>query len=128
MAKKLTELQEKFLDVLFEEAGGDPNKAKILAGYSETTVTSALVNALSEEIVERSFKYLAGVTPKAIQELIGVMNKPDQKGAMTKLKAVSEILNRAGLKEKSGDVNLKVPETGLVILPAKSVSKETEDE
>jgi len=33
MARQLTELQQKFLDVLFDEAGGDVNRAKVLAGY-----------------------------------------------------------------------------------------------
>lgn len=122
--KELTDNQKLFLDVLFEEAGGDPNVAKKLAGYSETSSTSAIVSALSEEIVERSFKYLAGSAPRAIQELLGIMNKPDQKGAMTKLKAVSEILNRAGVKERTGDINIKLPESGIAILPAKKFVEE----
>ena len=35
MARELNERQQKFLEVLFEEAGGDVVAAKKLAGYSE---------------------------------------------------------------------------------------------
>ena len=41
MARNLTEKQQKFLDVLFEEAGGNLVKAKKLAGYADA-VTSRL--------------------------------------------------------------------------------------
>ena len=51
MARELSERQQKFLEVLFEEAGGDVVAAKKLAGYSETTRTSAIVKGLKEEIL-----------------------------------------------------------------------------
>ena len=38
MARQLTENQVKFLEVLFDEAGGDVVKAKKLAGYSDNTI------------------------------------------------------------------------------------------
>ena len=40
MAKELTEKQQKFLDVLFDEANGDVTQAKLLAGYAPTSSTS----------------------------------------------------------------------------------------
>ena len=40
MARQLTEMQQRFLDVLFEEAGGNVVTAKKLAGYSESSSTS----------------------------------------------------------------------------------------
>ncbi len=43
MARNLTEKQLKFLEVLFDEAGGDVVAAKKLAGYGETRSTSAMV-------------------------------------------------------------------------------------
>ena len=46
MARQLTEQQQQFLSVLFEEAGGDILTAKKLAGYSDTTSTSSVVNSL----------------------------------------------------------------------------------
>ena len=37
MARALTEKQQKLLAVLFDEAGGDINVAKRIAGYSDAT-------------------------------------------------------------------------------------------
>ena len=52
MARKLTEKQQKFLDVLFDEANGDVLTAKKLAGYADSNSTTEIVKALKEEIVE----------------------------------------------------------------------------
>ena len=46
MARQLTDKQQKFLDVLFEEAGGSVILAKKLAGYSETSSTSDVTKGL----------------------------------------------------------------------------------
>ena len=51
MARELTEQQQKFLAVLFDEAGGDVLTAKKLAGYSDTTSTTQVVASLKEEIL-----------------------------------------------------------------------------
>ena len=42
MARQLTEKQQKFLDVLFDQAGGNVVEAKKLAGYSETILLQRL--------------------------------------------------------------------------------------
>ena len=42
MARQLTDNQTKFLEVLFDEAGGNHTVAKRLAGYSEKTPTKAV--------------------------------------------------------------------------------------
>ena len=52
MARELTEQQQKFLAVLFDEAGGDVLTAKKLAGYSDTTSTTQVVASLKEEILD----------------------------------------------------------------------------
>jgi hypothetical protein len=44
MARTLTDNQQRFLQVLFEEANGDVVTAKRLAGYSETTSTTSVIN------------------------------------------------------------------------------------
>ena len=44
MTRTLNEKQTKFLEVLFEEAGGDVVTAKKLAGYSNNTPTTSIVN------------------------------------------------------------------------------------
>ena len=52
MTKNLTEKQQKFMAVLFDEAGGDVVSAKKLAGYSEGTATSDILKALKDEIAD----------------------------------------------------------------------------
>ena len=49
MARTLTEKQQKFLDVLFDEARGDILEAKKLAGYSPSNSTNDIINSLREE-------------------------------------------------------------------------------
>ena len=51
MARQLTERQQKFLSILFDEAGGDVVTAKKLAGYSDATSTTEVVNSMKEEIL-----------------------------------------------------------------------------
>ena len=41
--RELTTKQNTFLQVLFDEAGGDSTKAKVLSGYSEASSTSEIV-------------------------------------------------------------------------------------
>ena len=52
MVKQLTEKQQKFLEVLFEEAKGDPVTAKKLAGYADGVASTQIVNSLTDEIAE----------------------------------------------------------------------------
>ena len=42
MARTLTERQQRFLEVLFDDAGGDVVQAKKLAGYGENSSTCLL--------------------------------------------------------------------------------------
>lgn len=130
MSKKdLTELQSKFLEALFGEAKGDILTAKRLAGYSEETKNSEIVKALRDEIVDQAHLILALNSPKAAMELVGLMIDPNQAGGTTKIKAVQEILNRVGVNpaKDSNDVNLKVPQGGLFIMPAKDSKNEQKE-
>jgi len=65
MTRVLTDNQKKFLEVLFEEAGGSHVAAKRLAGYSENTPTKAVTDSLKDEIVSATTDYLAQIAPKA---------------------------------------------------------------
>ena len=65
MPRNLTEKQQKFLDVLFEEAQGSPAKARKLAGYAEGTPPSQLVSGLKEEILDATQMYMARNAAKA---------------------------------------------------------------
>jgi hypothetical protein len=57
MARQLTEKQQKFLDVLFEEARGNLHEAKKLAGYAPDQSTNLLVN-LSPRGDPRAYQHL----------------------------------------------------------------------
>ena len=65
MARTLTERQQRFLDVLFDDAGGDVVAAKKLAGYGDNSSTTAIVEALKDEIAEKTRTYFARTAPKA---------------------------------------------------------------
>ena len=54
MARQLTEKQQKFLAVLFDEAGGDMVTAKKMAGYSDATTTTEIVVTFSSNVDETS--------------------------------------------------------------------------
>lgn len=122
--RELTELQKRFLDVLFTEAEGNLSRAKELAGYSDNTSTSEIVASLSDEIAEQALRSLAGQSAEAMYGLLSVLRQPNQLGAANRLKAAAQILDRAGIVKKNETIDLKVPETGIVILPAKKTLKE----
>ena len=54
MARTLTEKQQKLLAVLFDEAGGDIVTAKKLAGYSDATSSTEVVNSIKEASCQRT--------------------------------------------------------------------------
>ena len=116
MARELNERQQKFLEVLFEDAGGDVVAAKKLAGYSETTATTAIVKGLKEEILEATQMYMARNAPKAAIAMTGALYDPTELGIRDKMSAAKELLDRVGLVktekmqvEASGGVMLMPP-------------------
>jgi phage terminase small subunit len=121
MARELNERQQKFLDVLFEEAGGDVVAAKKLAGYSENTPTTAIVKGLKEEILEATQMYMARNAPKAAMAMTGALFDPTELGIRDKMAAAKELLDRTGLVktekmqvETSGGVMLMPPKAAVV--------------
>lgn len=124
--RNYTQQQLAFLEALMgPEAEGDLRKAMTLAGYSDNTPISEIKRSLKEEIIDLALNELASSTPEAVMALKRVLKEPNQLGAGTRLKAVAQILDRAGIVKPEGDLNLKVPEGGLIILPAKK--KSTDD-
>lgn len=122
MARQLTENQQRFLDVLFDEAGGDVVAAKKLAGYSETTSTGAIVEALKDEIADKTRTYFARTAPKAAMAMVGALYDPTELGIKEKMVAAKDLLDRAGL----GKVD-KVDVTsggGIFYLPPKEGTNE----
>lgn len=122
--KVLTEMQEKFLDFLFDEAKGNFKVAKAMAGYAESVPVRTIVRSLKNEIYELAMEKIASAAPEAAYELANLVTDPGQANAVVKMKAAQEVLNRAGIQTKTEDVKLNIPTGGLVILPAKRTSNE----
>jgi len=116
MTRQYTENQVKFLDVLFDEAGGDVATAKKLAGYADGTSTTVVVKSLKEEILEATQQYMARNAPKAAVAMADALLDPTELGLRDKMSAAKELLDRTGLVkteklqvEASGGVMLMPP-------------------
>ena len=118
MAKQLTEQQQKFLDVLFDEAGGNLKKAMRLAGYSEGYTTTQLAKVLKEEIIEATQLYMALNAPKAAAAMVGAIDDPTELGLKEKMAAAKDLMDRAGLV-KTEKVQVESNSGGVMLLPAK---------
>ena len=119
MSRQLTDNQQKFLEVLFEEARGDFVKAKKLAGYSDTYSTRHIVESLETEIADLTKRFISRVGVKAAYSMYEVMEDPTALGNKEKMSAARDILDRGGFKAKD---EIKIEsDTPLFILPAKNV-------
>ena len=92
MARVLTDRQKKFIEVLFDEAGGDIVTAKKLAGYSDNTPTTEIVTSLKEEILDATHMYMARNAPKAAMSMVGALYEPTELGIRDKMAAAKELL------------------------------------
>ena len=119
MSRELTERQQKFLEVLFEEAHGDVVQAKLLAGYSEKTSTSSVVASMKDEIMDATTLYMSRNAPKAAVAMVSGVDDPTQLGIRDKLSASKELLDRVGLI-KTEKVQVEAS-GGVMILPPKKV-------
>ena len=124
--RSLTNSQEKFLDVLFGEARGDPKKAGELAGYSEHSYPKVLRN-LKSEIVSRAENYLATHSAKAAAKMVDMLDEDGTTPhANIRMEAAKQILDRIGIAKKEKiDINMQAVH-GLFILPAKDKIKRAE--
>ena len=122
MTKNLTEKQQKFMAVLFDEAGGDVVSAKKLAGYSECTATSDILKALKDEIADGTKEYMARIAPKAAVAMGNALVDPTELGIRDKMTAAKDLLDRAGYI-KTEKVNVE-SSGGLFVLPAKEGTNE----
>ena len=123
MARNLTEKQQKFLDVLFDEAGGDVVQAKKLAGYGEQSSTTAIVESLKDEIGDRTRSYFARTAPKAAMAMVGALYDPTELGIRDKMSAAKDLLDRAGLG-KVDKIDVGSSTGGVCILPSKEGTNE----
>lgn len=118
MSRNLTEKQQKFLDVLFEEAEGDPVQAVKLAGYAEGTSSTTVMNTLVDEVAELTKRFIATRGPQAAWSMLQVMSSPTSLGNKEKMAAAKDFLDRAGFV-KTEKVEVK-SESPLFILPPKT--------
>jgi hypothetical protein len=122
MARQLTEKQQKFLDVLFEEARGSLHEAKKLAGYAPDQSTNLLVISLREEILERTNTYLAQNAPRAAMAMVGALIDPTELGIKEKMQAAKEVMDRVGII-KSEKIQVETS-GGVMILPPKRMDND----
>ena len=119
MARALTEKQQKLLAVLFDEAGGDINVAKRIAGYSDATSSTEIINSLKEEIIDATSAYMARNAPKAAMAMVGALYDPTELGIRDKMSAEKELLDRSGLvKTEKMQVEAK---GGVMLMPPKQM-------
>ena len=116
--RNLTEKQQKFLDVLFDEANGDVTVAKQIAGYSDGSATTEVIRSLKEEIAEATKEYLARVAPRAAFSMAHALNDPTELGIRDKMAAAKDLLDRTGYA-KTEKMEVTAP-SGLFILPPKN--------
>ena len=122
MAKELTEKQQKFLDVLFDEANGDVTQAKLLAGYAPTSSTSDIVRGIKEEVLEATQMFMARNAPRAAVAMVSGINDPTELGMREKMTAAKELLDRTGLVKTE---KMQVESTGgVMLMPVKNVQAE----
>ena len=124
MARELTERQQKFLDVLMDEAGGDITTAKKLAGYSPNTTNTEITNSLKEEILNVTHSYLARNVPKAAMAMVSALYDPTELGIRDKMAAAKELLDRTGLVKTE---KMQVEASGGVMLMPPKAKVEDED-
>jgi len=119
MSKQLTEMQQTFLQVLFDQAGGDVVTAKKLAGYSDGTSTSDIVKSMKEEIMEATQLYMSRNAPRAAVAMVGGLTDPTELGIRDKMAAAKELLDRTGLVKTE---KMQVEATGgVMLMPTKKM-------
>ena len=125
--RNLTDMQEKFLDVLFGEAQGNPREAAKIAGYSSHSYPKVVRN-LRKEITELAETHLSTHSAQAATRLIALLDEDGTTPqAGIRLAAANSILDRVGIVKKDQiDINMKALH-GIFILPAKDNPKKDED-
>lgn len=117
MAKQLTEQQQRFLEVLFDECKGNIRAAMRKAGFSEGYSARQLTNSLKEEIIEATQLYIAMTAPRAAAAMVDAIDDPTELGLKEKMNAAKDLLDRAGLVKTE---KVQVESTGgVMLLPAK---------
>lgn len=121
-----TDQQKAFLEAMRDPSNlGDVRRCMTIAGYSPNSPTSFVTSSLKEELVELAREIMASGAVKATFGLFSVLDNPSMLGASSKLKAASQILDRANVVTQEQDVKVNVG-GGIVIMPAKGSIKSLE--
>lgn len=117
---KFTELQEKFMDCLFEN-GGNKRQAIKDAGYHyKTPISKVMTEKVTAEIIRRAQQELSSTAPKAVLKLEGVLDDPTKPGNREVLQAAKEVLDRVGLaREERVKHEIETPNAIFVLPPKK---------
>ena len=118
--RELSNQQQLFLQVLFEEANGSITEAKKLAGYAISTSTTSIVKSLKDEIAEHTQMYIARNAPQAAVAMVSGLLDPTQLGIKDKMSAAKDMMDRAGFA-KTEKVEIKAS-GGIMLLPPKNSS------
>jgi hypothetical protein len=118
--KNLNVQQLAFLNALSGEAKGNLHIAKDMAGYAPTTAISDVVRPLKDYIAQLAKDVIMQQALKAAFALGDVMDNPAEMGAANKVKAATEVLNRAGIGTPE-DTSNTGPKAAVILLPAKDV-------
>ena len=123
--RNLTDMQEKFLDVLYGEAQGNPREAARLAGYSENSYPKVIRN-LKKEIIELPETHLSTHSAKAATRLITLLDEDvTTPQASIRLAAANSVLDRVGLTKKDQlDINMKALHCIFILPPKDGINKD----
>lgn len=124
------EKQKRFIEFLFMDeedggAAGNPQKAKVLAGYHPSYSLRILMSSKGvQEGVEKAMKdFFTQTAPESAMTILSVLRNPSQMGSKDKILAAKELLDRGGfVKTEKLEVS---GGGGLFILPPK---EEQEDD
>lgn len=98
---QLTEQEQMFVDILFDgQVMRNPEEAKLLAGYPRSYPVLKIIKRVSETLIQKYDDYLTLYASKGIAGLMDVLDSPETPGSAIKLKAVIELLDRAGVVKK----------------------------
>ena len=122
MTRQLTEKQQKLLDVLFDQAGGDIGSAIKLAGYAEGVSPTQVISGLKEEILEATQTYMARNAPKAAVAIVSGVDDPVQLGIRDRMSAAKELLDRTCLI-KTEKVQVEAS-NGVMLMPPKNKERD----
>ena len=122
MTRQLTEKQQKLLDVLFDQAGGDIGTAIKLARNAEGVSPTQVISGLKEEILEATQTYMARNAPKAAVAIVSGVDDPVQLGIRDRMSAAKELLDRTGLI-KTEKVQVEAS-NGVMLMPPKNKERD----